>query len=137
MIGYRDRTYCGSDVEVHTCGGEFTEQDAKDAEEWWGNKDYPIAKEFLSEQLITITNQFALPFSIEPRKFSHILEAFLLSKEHFHALGFWPQRILITMFISINVLIRARNPATCILKRLHDATLVQRCPNHYYATNRI
>jgi hypothetical protein len=43
MIGYKDRTYCGSDVKVHTCGRDFTEQDAIDAEEWWGGKDYPVA----------------------------------------------------------------------------------------------
>ena len=43
MIGYKDRTYCGSDVEVHTCGREFTEQDAQEAEKWWGGKDYPVA----------------------------------------------------------------------------------------------
>ncbi len=43
MIYYRDRTYCGSKVAEHTCGAEFTEQDAIDAEKWWGNKDYPVA----------------------------------------------------------------------------------------------
>lgn len=43
MICYRDTTYCGSDVEVHTCGREFTEQDAINAEKWWGSKDYPVA----------------------------------------------------------------------------------------------
>lgn len=42
MIGYKDRTYCGSEVEDHTCGREFTEQDAKEAEKWWGGKDYPV-----------------------------------------------------------------------------------------------
>lgn len=50
MIGYKDRTYCGSDVEVHTCGREFTEQDAINAEKWWGGKDYPVAySEFCKE----------------------------------------------------------------------------------------
>lgn len=43
MICFRDRAYCGSDVEVHTCGREFTEQDAIEAEAWWGGKDYPVA----------------------------------------------------------------------------------------------
>lgn len=43
MMCYRDRTYCASKVKKHTCGCEFTKQDAKDAEKWWGNKDYPVA----------------------------------------------------------------------------------------------
>ena len=43
MTVYKDQTYCGSDVEVHTCGREFTEQDAINAEKWWGGKDYPVA----------------------------------------------------------------------------------------------
>lgn len=43
MISFRDRAYCGSDVKVHTCGREFTEQDAIEAEAWWGGKDYPVA----------------------------------------------------------------------------------------------
>lgn len=46
MIGYRDRTYCGSDVKEHECGAEFTEQDAINAEEWWGGPDYPVAYAF-------------------------------------------------------------------------------------------
>ena len=43
MICYKDQTYCSDKVEVHTCGREFTEQDAKDAENWWDGKDYPVA----------------------------------------------------------------------------------------------
>lgn len=43
MICFRDITYCASDVEEHTCGREFTEQDAIEAEAWWGGKDYPVA----------------------------------------------------------------------------------------------
>lgn len=43
MICYKDQTYCGSNVEKHTCDREFTEQDTKDAEIWWGGKDYPVA----------------------------------------------------------------------------------------------
>lgn len=43
MICYKDRSYCGSKVEEHTCGREFTEEDAIDAEKWWGSKDYPVA----------------------------------------------------------------------------------------------
>lgn len=43
MICYRDRTYCSSKVDKHTCGREFTKQDAIDAEKWWGGKDYPVA----------------------------------------------------------------------------------------------
>ena len=43
MICYRDRTFCASEVEEHTCDREFTEEDAKDAEKWWGSKEYPIA----------------------------------------------------------------------------------------------
>lgn len=29
MICYKDRTYCSSEVEEHTCGREFTKEDAK------------------------------------------------------------------------------------------------------------
>ena len=36
MICYRDTTFCASEVTEHTCGREFTEQDAIDAEKWWG-----------------------------------------------------------------------------------------------------
>ncbi len=43
MLCYKDQTYCGSKVENHTCGREFAEQDAVDAEKWWGGKDYPVA----------------------------------------------------------------------------------------------
>lgn len=43
MICYRDRTYCASDVRVHTCGRVFTEEDAKKAKEWWGKDNYPVA----------------------------------------------------------------------------------------------
>lgn len=43
MICYKDQTYCASNVKQHTCGREFTEQDKKDAERWWGGKDYPVA----------------------------------------------------------------------------------------------
>lgn len=43
MICYKDRTFCGDKVKKHTCGREFTAQDAKDAEKWWGGKDYPVA----------------------------------------------------------------------------------------------
>lgn len=43
MMCYRDTTFCSSEVAEHTCGREFTEQDAIDAEKWWGGKDYPVA----------------------------------------------------------------------------------------------
>ncbi len=43
MICYKDRTFCCSHVTEHTCGREFTEQDAIDAEAWWGSKNYPVA----------------------------------------------------------------------------------------------
>lgn len=43
MISYKDTTFCADKVETHTCGREFTEEDAKKAEEWWGGKDYPVA----------------------------------------------------------------------------------------------
>jgi hypothetical protein len=51
MLCYKDRTYCGSKVTAHTCGREFTEKDAKDAEKWWGGKDYPVAfSDFCKEE---------------------------------------------------------------------------------------
>lgn len=43
MISYKDRAFCSSKVEIHTCDREFTEEDALNAEKWWGGKDYPIA----------------------------------------------------------------------------------------------
>jgi hypothetical protein len=43
MMCYRGTTFCSSEVTEHTCGREFTEQDAIDAEKWWGGKDYPVA----------------------------------------------------------------------------------------------
>ncbi len=49
MICYRDITFCASEVEVHTCGREFTAQDAIDAVKWWGSKDYPVCYGYLCE----------------------------------------------------------------------------------------
>lgn len=43
MICYKDRTYCNSRVEHHTCGREFTKKDHNDAVRWWGGEDYPLA----------------------------------------------------------------------------------------------
>lgn len=43
MISYKDRAFCSSKVEEHTCGREFTKQDAIDAKAWWGSDDYPVA----------------------------------------------------------------------------------------------
>lgn len=51
MIGYRDRTWCCSKVEKHTCGREFTEADRQGAIRWWGGEDFPIAMgEFCNEK---------------------------------------------------------------------------------------
>lgn len=48
---YKDTTFCSSRVDKHTCGREFTDQDAIDAERWWGSKDYPVAYgEFCAEK---------------------------------------------------------------------------------------
>ena len=50
MSSYRDTTFCASEVAEHTCGRELTEQDAIDAEKWWGGIDYPVAyAEFCEE----------------------------------------------------------------------------------------
>ena len=43
MMCYKDKTFCCSKVKNHTCGREFSTEDAKDAEKWWGGKDYPVA----------------------------------------------------------------------------------------------
>ena len=40
---YKDETFCMSDVKEHTCGREFTKEEAKKAEEWWGGDDYPLS----------------------------------------------------------------------------------------------
>lgn len=42
MICYKDITFCSSKVTEHTCGREFTKQDAINAEIWWGSKNYPV-----------------------------------------------------------------------------------------------
>lgn len=33
MICYKDKTFCGSEVENHTCGREITEQELNQAKE--------------------------------------------------------------------------------------------------------
>jgi hypothetical protein len=43
MICYKDKTFCSSKVEIHTCGREFTKEDEVNAEKWWGGEDYPVA----------------------------------------------------------------------------------------------
>ena len=43
MIGFLDRTFCASKVKKHTCGRELTPELKKQAEKWWGGKDYPVA----------------------------------------------------------------------------------------------
>lgn len=43
MICYKDKTFCGSNVEKHTCGREFTKEYHEDAVRWWGSEDYPLA----------------------------------------------------------------------------------------------
>lgn len=51
MICYRDIAFCASEVEEHTCGREFTKDDAQKAKEWWGSDDYPVAYgKFCEEQ---------------------------------------------------------------------------------------
>ena len=51
MICYRDTTFCSSEAVEHTCGREFTEEDAQAAEKWWGGKDYPLAMSKFCEEL--------------------------------------------------------------------------------------
>lgn len=61
MLCYRDKTYCGSKVEKHTCGREFTEQDHKDAvlasrdEKWREHLKVVLGTEIFSRQLINLT----------------------------------------------------------------------------------
>jgi hypothetical protein len=50
-MGYGDRTYCSSKVKVHTCGREFTDEDRKNAERWWGGKDFPVAYSNFCEEI--------------------------------------------------------------------------------------
>ena len=52
MICYKDKTFCSDEVEEHTCGREFTEQDKIDAEKWWGGKDYPVAYGSFCKELL-------------------------------------------------------------------------------------
>jgi hypothetical protein len=40
---YKDRSYCGSEVDKHTCGREFTLDDDIAAKKWWGSEDYLVA----------------------------------------------------------------------------------------------
>lgn len=44
MICYRDMTFCASDCENKECQRCVTDEVRDAAEEWWGGKDYPIAK---------------------------------------------------------------------------------------------
>lgn len=51
MLCYRDKTFCASEVEHHTCGRELSEEEAKKAEEMgmpiaWGK----FCKEITSVQ---------------------------------------------------------------------------------------
>lgn len=58
MMSYRDKTFCSSEVEVHTCGREFTKEDAKKAYTWWGGEDYPVAwGKFCEEKLPTTSTE--------------------------------------------------------------------------------
>jgi len=43
MLSYRDKTFCCSKTDNHTCDREFTEEDKIKAEKWWGNKEYPVS----------------------------------------------------------------------------------------------
>lgn len=57
IICYKDKSFCASKVKKHTCGREFTKEDAKKAEEWWGGDNYPVAwAEFCTELNITKEN---------------------------------------------------------------------------------
>lgn len=49
MIGYKDRTWCPMRINLRCarsqgCYRAFTQEDQKNAEEWWGGKDFPIAQ---------------------------------------------------------------------------------------------
>jgi hypothetical protein len=43
MLSFLDRAFCASKVKKHTCGRELTPELKKQAEKWWGGKDYPVA----------------------------------------------------------------------------------------------
>jgi hypothetical protein len=43
MIGFRDTTFCVSPDCQNKCGRKLTKEIIKQAEEWWGNEDAPIA----------------------------------------------------------------------------------------------
>ena len=49
MICYKDKTFCASDAEVHTCGRELAEEDKKYAE----NIGLPIAYSKFCEEKST------------------------------------------------------------------------------------
>jgi len=54
MISYKDKTFCGSKVERHTCGREFTKFDLESAINWWGGEDPPVAfSNFCEEEKLT------------------------------------------------------------------------------------
>ncbi len=40
---FRDKTFCCSMTKNHTCGREFTAEDAIAADKWWGKPGAPIA----------------------------------------------------------------------------------------------
>lgn len=43
MLCFKDRTWCSNPDCDNSCGRKFTEKDRKDAIEWWGGENPPIA----------------------------------------------------------------------------------------------
>ena len=43
MICYKDTTFCASPNCKNKCGRKLTKKDIKNAIEWWGGENFPIA----------------------------------------------------------------------------------------------
>ena len=53
MFTYKDKTFCASKVEKHTCGRDITEEEQKHAEEI----GMPIAYQYFCRDMVSQTKQ--------------------------------------------------------------------------------
>lgn len=51
MICFKDRTFCCSPNCQNKCGRQWTEELRKQAEEWWGGPDAPVAFSYFCGEL--------------------------------------------------------------------------------------
>ncbi len=51
MLCYKDKTFCASEVHKPDCKRQFTKQDQKDAEKWWGKPNPPVAFAYFCDEV--------------------------------------------------------------------------------------